>query len=332
MPENVLKLAESEYPLWNEFVRLSPQGSFFCTTEWANIISFTFNRPFEIIASVQNDQIESGCLVFRQSKMAFQLITPQAFCPYNGPILATVTEAKYQKTIARNLRLITAITEFLNSNYDLWILNTSPQFDDTRAFQWQGCRADPSYTYRLDLTDWQICEENFSQTVRKKVRQAGEQNIKIVQTGDRQRFIEMYSRSYKRHGSSPLVNEKQLDKFLNMALKLPGLKLYYARQDDNPVAGRIILDDDHYIFDLLAGSNDPSGLGSTFLVYSILEEYAGSNRMFDFLGADHPMIEEFKRGFGGKLAASYRVSGPVKFPLSWLHSLRTKQLLRSRTL
>ena len=330
MSEKVLILSESEYPLWNEFIRSSSQGSFFYETEWANIVSFTFDRPYEIIVRLNGDRIEAGCLVFCQEKMAQKLITPQPFYPYNGPVLTTSGETKYQKTIAHNLQILSELITFLRKNYDLWLMNTSPYIDDMRPFLWNSCRVEPTYTYQLSLGDWAETENNFSQTVRKKIRQAGENDLTVSESTDRQRFIEMYKSSYKRHDRTPLVREKELNKFLQMALKLPQIKLHYVSRGNLIIAGRVIMNDTQCIFDLLAGSDDPTGLGSTLLVHSILEHYSGRQRLFDFMGADHPQIEEFKRGFGGRLVTSYRVTGPVKFPLSWIHALRTRQLTRSR--
>lgn len=332
MSENLLILAENDYPLWNEFVRSSPQGSFFYETEWANIISYTFSRSYKIIVKTHNDQIEAGCLVFYQEKLAQKLITPQPFFPYNGPVLTISEETKYQKTIAHNLQTVTAFIKYLNKNFDLWMIRTSPHLKDMRPFLWHNCRVEPTYTYQLSLSSWPEVENNYSQSVRKKIRHAGEQNLTIVESTDRQRFIEMYITSYERHDRTPLVKEKDLDKFLNMALKLPRVKMYYTRQGDQTIAGRVIVEDQQVVFDLLAGSDDPTGLGSTFLVHSILEKYSGESSLFDFMGADHPQIEEFKRGFGGRLVTSYRVTGPVKFPLSFIHALRTRQLLRGRGL
>ena len=62
----VEKLTEEEYSLWNDFVTKSSQGSFFCTTEWANLLSYTFDRQYEVIVLKDNDQIVAGMLTFVQ--------------------------------------------------------------------------------------------------------------------------------------------------------------------------------------------------------------------------------------------------------------------------
>jgi len=326
------KLNENDYPLWNDFIINSSRGSFFYTTEWANLLSYTFDRQYEVIVLRDNDHIIAGLIVFVQKRFGYRMITPVALYPYNGPVLDESSDTKYQKKIANSLERITQISEYLINNFDFWMINMSPDIKDIRSFQWQNCRVEPSYTYQLALENWKICQQNFNRSVRKKVRQAEKENTVFRQSDEKNSFIRMYLHSYHRHGIKPLIDEKTLDKFLTMALKLPQVKLYYVEKENIKLAGRIILEDTKNIYDLLAGSDDPEGYGSSYLVYKILELYSGNELVFDFLGADHPRIEEFKRGFGGQLANGFRVSSPVKFPLSWMIRMRTRTNIHNRKL
>ncbi len=326
------KLNENDYPLWNDFIMNSSRGSFFYTTEWANLLSYTFDRQYEVIVLRDNDQIIAGLLVFAQKRFGYRLITPVALYPYNGPVLYESWDTKYQKKIANGLECITQISEYLINNFDFWMINISPDIKDIRSFQWQNCRVEPSYTYQLALKNWKDCQQNFNQSVRRKVRRAEKENTTFKQSNEKNSFIRMYLHSYHRHGLKPLIDEKTLERFLTMALKLPQVKLFYVEKEDKILAGRIILEDTNHIYDLLAGSDDPDGYGSNYLVYKILELYSGKEFVFDFLGADHPLIEEFKRGFGGQLVNGFRVSSPVKFPLSWMIRMKTRTVIRSRKL
>jgi len=262
--------------------------------------------------------------------LKYRIITPQAFYPYNGPVLEVVHDSKYQKTIAHHLKILNYISEYLNNEYDYWILDTSHQLMDVRPFQWNGCQVRPSYNYQINLANWDSCIENFSQVVRKKVRIAEKHNVKIETSSEIQKFIAMYKNSYKRHNKSPLVDGTFLEKFLKMALKHQNVKLYYLREKENTLAGRVIMQDKYVVYDLLAGSEDTEGFASTYLVYHILKEYSGTTQIFDFLGADHPSIEEFKRSFGGELVNGYRIINPPRFPLSWMVKLQTRRLERNR--
>ena len=98
------------------------------------------------------------------------------------------------------------------------------------------------------------------------------------------------------------------------------------------MAGRLVVIDNMTVYDLLAGSEDKTGFGSTFLVAKILEKFAETKECFDFLGADHPQIEQFKRGFGGDLTQGFRITNKTKKPLSWIIGIYRKYLYRERVI
>jgi hypothetical protein len=328
----ITKLDETDYSTWNDFLHESPQESFLYTTEWATLISYVFNRHFDIIAALKNDRIVGGCVVFIRRKWGSKMLTPVPFYPYNGPVFAIAADAKYQKTIASQLDITEKLARYLNLNYQFWILDTSQDIIDMRGFQWSGCHLSPSYNYLLNLGKWEVCQENFNQNVRKKIRHAENAGLSIEQSRDKQTIIDLYLKSYKRHNLKPLVAESSLQHFLDMVLKLPQAKLYYCHDKANILAGRLILKDKHTLYDVLAGSADTEGLASTFLVYNILKMHSDDNNVFNFLGADHPQIEEFKRGFGGELVNGYRVTGPLSFPMNIIVKWREKNLKRNREL
>jgi hypothetical protein len=326
------KLTENEFSLWNDFVNKSPQGSFFNTTQWANLLADTFNRPYQIIVLKNDQEIVAGIIAFIHSKLMFRMVTPVPLFPYNGPVLADHTGLKYQKIISRDIEYINRLTDYFIKEFHFFTWQTSPLLNDVRAFQWKNCRAEPTYSYRLHVNDWNSCQAAFNQTVRKKVRQAERDNYKFKKSDAKSSFLNLYSQSYLRHNMQPLIKEEILDKFLDKILKLPQVHMYEIDKDSQCLAGRIIVQDGLNIYDLLAGSDDPQGNASAFLVYKILELFSQDEFVFDFLGADHPRIEEFKRGFGGKLLPGYQITGPVGFPISWIIKMKKQMNLRGRKL
>jgi hypothetical protein len=115
-------------------------------------------------------------------------------------------------------------------------------------------------------------------------------------------------------------------------LALPQVKMYYLQSQNQVVAGRIIVTDHNMIYDLLTGGADESGLASAYLLSHIFESYCSQNLQVNFLGADHPQIEQFKRSFGGYLVHGFRITRPVRFPISLLLRIRTSYLSRKRRL
>jgi len=329
---SVSVLPSAEYQTWDKFVRDSPQGNLFHTITWVDILSRHFKRKYQILIIRWNDQPVGGCLVFEHSRFGQPMITPVPLYPYSAPLLYRPVDEKPQKTIANNLQIATALIVFLNQRYGLWILESSYLFTDMRAFQWAGFEITPRYTYLLELKEQQELEEGFSQSLRKKIRQAREMQPAVLISTDPAEFIRHYLASYKRHGLKALLAEKDLLKLLPDLLSLPQVKLFYLQFQNRIVASRIIVVDQTTIYDLLAGSIDETGLGSAYLLAHILDSYAAQNYRFNFLGADQSQIEQFKRSFGGQLVHGFLITKPVRFPLSLLLKMRKYTLLKRRVL
>lgn len=142
----------------------------------------------------------------------------------------------------------------------------------------------------------------------------------------------LFQKSYYRHNRNPLLPEIMLEKIIKPMIKLPNVKLYYLSMQNRVRSARLIVEDRQIVYDLLAGGDDETGFASAYLISNILTRYCHSHRQFDFMGADHPDIEKFKRGFGGELRQGFRISGKVGFPLSMLIKLNEYRLNKNREL
>ncbi len=325
-------LPDHEYAQWDEFVSQSPQGTFFHTTSWANILSRHFQRSYRILLIYRNNQPAAGCLAFEHKRYGQSLITPLALYPYSGPLFYRPQHEKPQKTISDYTKLNSTLIAYLNQVYPLWILDSSYLLTDLRAFQWAGCTIEPTYTYLLDLDDWQKMEERFSSSLRKKIRQAREMPFQIMTSTDPTEFIRLYLASYQRHGLTTLVPASTLYNLLPDLLALPQVKMYYLQLQNQIVNSRIIVVDQHMIYDLLTGGTDELGQASAYLLSHIFESFCAHNFKVNFLGADHPQIEQFKRSFGGQLVHGFRITRPLRFPVSLIFKIRKAYLLRKRKL
>jgi hypothetical protein len=328
----IIKIQESDSALWNDFIEKSPQGSFFHSTVWADILSRTFGRSYNIIFCMKNEQPVGGMIYFYHKKLIWKMITPTAFFPYCAPIFYRPVDEKPQKTIHNQLMITASFEMYLRENYDYWILDIPPGNKDVRSYVWKGANVELHYSYIVSLKKKDVLLENFNQGVRKKIKQAEKQKASIIESTDPRVLIDLVTKSYKRHGMKPLVSENHLKVFLSNVLKLNQSKLFYFELNGKITAGRLVIIDNKSGYDLLAGSEDSNGIGSTYLIASILNKYAGEIEQFDFLGADHPQIEQFKRGFGGELTQGFRIINKTRLPLSWIIKLYRNRLQRNRLL
>ncbi len=328
----VTEVSSEDYPLWNSFVHNASRGTFFHRTGWADIISMATRRPYRILVCRNGEEILAGIILFENAKFGMNLATPVPLFPFNGPLIAGSADAGNHKTIARRLQYTELITGYMKNKYDYWILDTGYGFFDIRGFQWAGCDIQPVYTYRKDLTAAGDVERSYNQNLRRKIKEAESEGLTVREVDYTEKFSDLYHKSYGRHDMYPPVSAPMFEKILQMIIRLPQVKLFVAELNDSILAGRMILEDEMVVYDLLAGGDDPTGLGAGYLVHNLMTRYSKTHKIFDFMGAGHPRIEQFKRGYGGELALGFRVSARAKFPLSILVNLRNANLTRRRKL
>ncbi len=280
----------------------------------------------------RGDEILAGLIVFDHSKWGLTLATPLPLFPFNGPVIRAMDDAGNHKITARTLKYSEAFARFLNKYYNYWIIDTGFGFHDVRSFQWTGCNLEPVFTYRLNLRNREDLSGGYNQTVRKKLKEATNLGITINETAGTGKFTELYERSYRRHAMHPPASKALVEKILGMIIKLPQVKLYIAESENKILAGRVIVEDRQIVYDLLAGSDDLTGLGATYIVHTLLTKYSSTHKQFEFMGAGHPQIEQFKRGFGGNLDIGFRISRKNRFPLSLLINLHNANLIWRRKL
>jgi len=333
MPDLEVKtLSEDEYPLWNAFVLNAPQGTFFHQSAWTEIISLATGRPLRIIVCKRGEDILAGLILFDNLKWGLNMATPVPLIPFNGPLLGVMDQAGEHKVIARTLQYSELFVRFLTKYYDFWILDTGFGFHDIRSFQWAGCKLEPVYTYQKKMAAGIELEDTYNQSLRRKIKESEDLGISVKQVDYTEKFLDLYQKSYNRHDINPPVGKAMIKKILTMIIKLPQIKLFVAELENKILAGRVILEDQNAIYDLMAGGDDPTGLGATYTVHTVLSKYAKTEKHFDFMGAGHPGVEQFKRSFGGKLELGFRLTGKVRFPLSFLINMRNANLTRRRKL
>jgi lipid II:glycine glycyltransferase (peptidoglycan interpeptide bridge formation enzyme) len=328
----IIEVQGSDSTLWDNFVKKSPQGNFFHSMTWANIISNTFSRKFKTLICVRNEQPVGGMIFFEHKKLIWRMITPTPLFPYTAPFYYQPTDEKYQKTIHMQLNISAAFEEYLHRNYDYWILDSPANSKDMRAYLWQGAVVEPKYSYVVTLDKKENLINNFNQNLRKKLKQAAKQGAVVKESEDWPLIVDLIIKSYHRHGIRPNFPISTLQTFLEMALNYSQVKLFLIELDIKLLAARLVIIDEETIFDLLAGSADESGAGSAYLVNQIMMQYVDSHKYFDFMGADHPQIEQFKRGFGGELVQGFRITNKVKKPLSWFIKTHRYRLRKDRIL
>jgi hypothetical protein len=239
-------------------------------------------------------------------------------------------DAKPQKVIADQIEFLQQMLSRLKKDYDLIQLKTHYSLKDLRAFIWNDFQLIPEHTYICKIENEQTILNGFNQSLRKKIQKAKDQNLLVYESNDLNTFSDLYFLSYKRHRKIPPVSKEYFEHLIQNIIKIKNVNMYFVKKEEKILAARIILKDHTTIFDLLAGSSDESGLASSFLVAEIMTMHAGEFSNFDFMGADHPDIEKFKRAFGGELIHRFKVQNTPGIILNLLLKIRQNKELNRR--
>jgi CelD/BcsL family acetyltransferase involved in cellulose biosynthesis len=328
----IIETSPSESAAWHAYVHSAAEKTFFHSRQWIDLIASSFGHHAKRLFCLRRGQPLAAMVFFEKHRLFWKIVTPVPLFPFTAPLFNPPADQKKQKMIADQLDICASVASYMNGVYDYWILDAPPTQQDMRGYLWHNARVQPHYTYLVELAGEQKLLSGCSQSTRKKIKQAESADYVIRESKEAGPLTELISHSYKRHGISPLIEETNLKLFISLALELANVRLFYLTSAGKIISARLVLYDRETIYDLLAGSDDPQGSASTYLVYYIMRNAMSDYRYFDFMGADHPAIEQFKRGFGGRLSQSFRIYAKPGFIFSFLIKANDYRLIRKRRL
>lgn len=323
MPDNwsIRELDKSEYPLWNDFVDSSPQGSIFNKSWWLDAVS----DSYRILVCENGKGILGGIAlpyyygkIYRNPKLT----------PALGILLGDFTNFRQAKRISLKINLITALIKEL-PDYLLFDYVFSENYDCCLPFKWEGFRFDIENDYIIkELENLDFIYGSLKASIRNRIKRALSSGIKISDDLSADDFYELDILTYDRQNMEMTYKKELLNK-LDLALeKRNARKILSARDSSNNLLGAIYL-----VFDKRAAhwislcSNDAGrklGIPSLLAWESIKFASTVSGEL-NFEGSSIKDIEAFMRGFGGKLVNRFRISRcslPIRAAISILKTQR----------
>jgi hypothetical protein len=250
-----------DFPLWDKFIKESPQGTLFSSTTWC----YLFMDKFRIFGCYKGNELQGGLIGFHTDKGFFSGGYPVT--QFQGICFKQGMENNYGITEA----LLTTIPDnatVINSYY-------AP---DIRPFLWEGWKPLVRYTYLIKDPDISRLE--------KDTRYEINHNDDVVRDGDIFSFYKMYEQTFKRKKLPVPVSWEWMTRFYTTYD--PVIKL----TDHN---GTVVVHDDkraYYIFGASDGTKS-----SAKIVWESIKDCPE----VDFVGANSKEIALYKRGFNGVL-------------------------------
>ncbi len=326
-PKNthIEQLSADQHRQWDKFVEQSAQGTLFHTSVWAGLVEKVFGRRCRIIVLKKSDEIEAGMMFWPLKRSFINTITRIAATTYQGPLFKDTESSKNSTIRSQYNKRCNALIAYIQKHYHLIDIPLSPAISDVRPFQWQGFNTSVAYTYRFQIREYEQLEQQFSQDLRRKLKQIESKNVRFEKSEDCDTLAGFVVESYRQHGMKPPVPEESIRTLIREALALKIGLLYYQYGGDRVVAGIFVLHDASCVYAVFSGiaPGERENVNGELIHAHVMRDPQHRGKIFDFLGANTQDLEQFKRSFGGEL---------VPYPqVTWWRNNRVKMLFRLKS-
>ena len=182
----------------------------------------------------------------------------------------------------------------------------------------------PNKNYLLDLIPrYPKLAAGYATNTRRNLKKAMRSGLTLMPGLDPKRLVEMFRENKGRQVKH--WHETHYNRLLHLMYQAiyRGSGIIYGvySQQNELCAGAFFLKDARHLIFLFSAVT-PGGRQNgamTFLIDSILHEYAETDRVFDFEGSNNPDLARFYRGFGAQEVSYYTLEiNRLNFPLNHL--------------
>ncbi len=308
----VRKLEPHEFESWDRFVELSPQGTVYHSSAWAQAISQAYapSRPV-IWGCFEGKMLVGGCVVLEREKFGLSTAVTPLLTPYAGFVLDLSQSEKFSDRASHAHMILTALGSLLGDNYAYVNLALAPHVEDIRPLQQLGFLISPRFTYYLNMR--LLPEEHwnrFDGSARRLIRKAEKEPFELSARLPTEPAYRLFEETFRRRGEECPVSRELFEAILEHRALTPYRSIIAAWHEDQ-LAGYVVLlafgQTLYYAIAAHAAEYLPLGV-SSLLVWEIIRQYAGQQWLtFDFIGANIPTIARFKENFNPHLQLYFQV-------------------------
>jgi hypothetical protein len=237
-------------------------------------------------------------------------ITNPPMTPTLGPWIGRDKTAKYEKTISDEHAILQQLIDQLPHASKTEIV-CAPEFTNLMAFKWSQHELGVGYTYRIDdFSNIDALWSRLKGEVRRNCRRA-EKLVKVSTEPDLKAVLYAVEKTYARQHRDAKRELDLIERIEDVMGRRDQRKMFIARDaQDRVVAANYCVFDDRHTFGLFSGADaEGRALGAqALLVWEVIKDTPRTSAIFDFEGSVIPSIEQFVRGFGGRLAPRFHAS------------------------
>ena len=302
---------------WDDLVRRSPRATVFHRSAVLRALAGGAGVTLHPLVGVEDGTPVGLFPVFELDKGPFSAAfspPPGLWATYLGPVVLSDVDGSYRDVERRRRAFVEVCSRYVERVIDPVYTRviTSYRYDDIRPFQWQGYRAEPRYTYVVELTDEEELLGRFSSDARRNVRDSYEDHV--IEAGGREaidRILDQVRRRYDEQGepkSLPYAFARHLHADVDEDVLYP----YVYRTDGEFVGGILALAGDDTVYRWLGGVKPAVEVDAPvndLVDWQIMTDaMAAGYGYYDLVGAGNDRINRYKTKFNPTLRTFYRIS------------------------
>ena len=162
-----------EYPVWDDLIRKSAQGSIFLISDFLTMLCETDLTLKKVMLGCysQEGELKAIHAVLYRKVAGISMVCNSHFF-YNGPVLPIDSGLPRSTKAEEDCTYLMALAKYLSKHFPFFPFDTHPSLLDLRPFFRLGWRADLHYTYIWKLSEFKDLWKKMRQGERKKTRKA----------------------------------------------------------------------------------------------------------------------------------------------------------------
>lgn len=304
-------LSQKEYPLWDNFIGNSPQGTVFHLVDYLQMYAEAFESKFIVFGCFYDENLVGGCSLFtrRGKELKIHATSNGPFTPYGGFVLDKLNkENNVRKNEFELKRILDSLCDIIEKEgYSRISIANSPDFLDIRPFLWRGWEGHVAYTYYINLDDFFY--ENLSKDVKRNIKKAITSGFCTRSIRDPDLHYRLIEKVYQRQSQSMPFNAAFFNKMINFIEKRNCGNMWVAEDKSGEVvASHIRIWDNKRAYAWSAAANPAfrdSG-ANQLLFFNVLTELKNSGiRQINIMHANMQRLSSYATGYNPVLVPYY---------------------------
>ncbi|WP_158550052.1 GNAT family N-acetyltransferase [Runella aurantiaca] len=322
VPVLLLHRSQLDSTQWDDFIAASPQQILYAYSWYLDTVS----PDWKALVLTQNGQWQAVMPLPCRQKWGLKVIQQPFFCQLLG-IFAHLN-VDFQE--ASNLLLSHLTTSFR------YVSIYTGRFAAQTVFP-NSLKIKKANNVVLPLhLPYAVLFQNYSNDRKTNLKRAQLFGWQSKQSTDIEPIIQLFQKNHSSQIAGG-VSEKAYDllrKITAVLAQKKALRLVYATKDGRIEAGALFAIFENRIIYLFnaASPTGRKGNGRTWLIDKIIQEYAGTDFVFDFESPELPSIASFYQSFGGveEIYTQFTFND-LPFPLKQIQNWRIEKSARQQT-